>query len=404
MQSEYFICENCQRNIPTINRTVHAVRCVAMPEVQSSFNCSSSSDSSETASWLCSRCTFSNTEHAQDCEICGTSRNHNILDIDNERISSYDNQPSTERCCSDQGHNQSQWQCLSCTYLNLQLSEVCMMCQNPRPPISTVRETLLPSYTESQELFDELATDHDNTLFNRSWSRSSTDNNSLEDGLDNTAGSMLLGAGLGASLAWLNNSDITNGALTGAGLGVLGDLLRRELNQQFPRTSSRVQEISSESISNETPGIYIPASRMDNILRQMALAHQQSRILNRRRSVNSPIVDVDIMSFEELLAHFPQPVRGVEDDVLASLPVRTYCRSAVADSSSTSARSCGAGVAEDEVGLTAKTSCSICLEEYQSGEEVKTLPCLHCYHSTCVDHWLRQHRTCPICKHVIDRI
>lgn len=42
--------------------------------------------------------------------------------------------------------------------------------------------------------------------------------------------------------------------------------------------------------------------------------------------------------------------------------------------------------------------CNICLAEYREGEEVKTLPCLHRFHTECLDPWLRLNAVCPICK------
>lgn len=43
--------------------------------------------------------------------------------------------------------------------------------------------------------------------------------------------------------------------------------------------------------------------------------------------------------------------------------------------------------------------CSICLGILQDGEKVKVLPdCSHCYHSECVDRWLRNQSSCPLCR------
>ncbi|KAJ2750578.1 hypothetical protein IWQ56_007008, partial [Coemansia nantahalensis] len=44
-------------------------------------------------------------------------------------------------------------------------------------------------------------------------------------------------------------------------------------------------------------------------------------------------------------------------------------------------------------------SCPICLEEFEAGEQVRELPCLHRYHVVCIDTWLVSRSTCcPYCK------
>lgn len=47
------------------------------------------------------------------------------------------------------------------------------------------------------------------------------------------------------------------------------------------------------------------------------------------------------------------------------------------------------------------TSCTICLDEFQEGESIRFLPCLHTYHVACIDEWLKQCRVCPVCKNDI---
>eukprot|EP00658_Telonema_sp_P-2_P013648 TRINITY_DN1516_c0_g1_i9.p1 TRINITY_DN1516_c0_g1~~TRINITY_DN1516_c0_g1_i9.p1 ORF type:complete len:272 (-),score=37.19 TRINITY_DN1516_c0_g1_i9:371-1186(-) len=45
-----------------------------------------------------------------------------------------------------------------------------------------------------------------------------------------------------------------------------------------------------------------------------------------------------------------------------------------------------------------KRTCMICLCEKEVAETLRTLPCLHDFHKDCVDEWLLQNATCPVCK------
>jgi membrane protease YdiL (CAAX protease family) len=46
-----------------------------------------------------------------------------------------------------------------------------------------------------------------------------------------------------------------------------------------------------------------------------------------------------------------------------------------------------------------KESCAICLEKFEVGRSFKTLPCFHSdFHTECVDEWLLNSLSCPICK------
>ncbi|KAH3875791.1 uncharacterized protein LOC127869470 [Dreissena polymorpha] len=52
--------------------------------------------------------------------------------------------------------------------------------------------------------------------------------------------------------------------------------------------------------------------------------------------------------------------------------------------------------------LHQENACQICMEIYQSGDILKTLPCFHDYHDACIDEWLKENITCPICRTVIE--
>ncbi|XP_067933276.1 E3 ubiquitin-protein ligase Arkadia-like [Watersipora subatra] len=42
--------------------------------------------------------------------------------------------------------------------------------------------------------------------------------------------------------------------------------------------------------------------------------------------------------------------------------------------------------------------CTICISEYNTGEHVRRLPCLHLFHRDCVDRWLNSNKRCPMCR------
>eukprot|EP00039_Didymoeca_costata_P027255 m.17992 g.17992 ORF g.17992 m.17992 type:complete len:176 (-) comp6161_c0_seq2:247-774(-) len=46
--------------------------------------------------------------------------------------------------------------------------------------------------------------------------------------------------------------------------------------------------------------------------------------------------------------------------------------------------------------------CTICMEEYLDGQDIRFLPCLHMYHKTCVDDWLMRNFNCPLCGIKLD--
>lgn len=42
--------------------------------------------------------------------------------------------------------------------------------------------------------------------------------------------------------------------------------------------------------------------------------------------------------------------------------------------------------------------CMICLEDYNIGDEIVTITCMHRYHKACVAPWISNSPTCPVCK------
>lgn len=44
------------------------------------------------------------------------------------------------------------------------------------------------------------------------------------------------------------------------------------------------------------------------------------------------------------------------------------------------------------------TECELCLVDYEEGDELLRLPCMHIFHRSCVDPWLLKAATCPVCQ------
>src|SRR5690606_4466087 len=90
--------------------------------------------------------------------------------------------------------------------------------------------------------------------------------------------------------------------------------------------------------------------------------------------------DVDSMSYDELLQRFgdrrPQPAAA---QAIAALPTRVFTeadvRRAQQQQQQVEPSSTDGGDGDDRI------SCLVCLENFNVGEEVKTLPCLHTFHT-----------------------
>ena len=46
-------------------------------------------------------------------------------------------------------------------------------------------------------------------------------------------------------------------------------------------------------------------------------------------------------------------------------------------------------------------NCIICLSDFDIGDKVTSLPCLHVFHTDCIKSWLQSKNHCPICKYEI---
>ncbi|XP_074549218.1 E3 ubiquitin-protein ligase RNF6 isoform X2 [Halichoeres trimaculatus] len=73
--------------------------------------------------------------------------------------------------------------------------------------------------------------------------------------------------------------------------------------------------------------------------------------------------------------------RGLTKEQIDNLSTRTY----------------GQASLDGEMGR----ACSVCINEYAQGNKLRRLPCSHEFHIHCIDRWLSENNTCPICRQPI---
>jgi hypothetical protein len=114
-------------------------------------------------------------------------------------------------------------------------------------------------------------------------------------------------------------------------------------------------------------------------------------------------MNLDNMSYDELYDLFggPPTTPGIPAERLKTLPTYIHPHPQVGGSEVDAAADAAddTGRAEAACRCEEDTACSICLMDYEPGEELMGLPlCGHTYHSACIGKWLAQQGVCPICR------
>lgn len=118
--------------------------------------------------------------------------------------------------------------------------------------------------------------------------------------------------------------------------------------------------------------------------------------------------DLDYETLRSLDSNNPPNTHSMSEEEINALPVHKYkVSNSQSDGSAKQKASSSSSLVqskqETELDKNPESpedelTCTICLEQVTAGELVRSLPCLHQFHATCIDQWLHQQGTCPVCK------
>lgn len=262
-----------------------------------------------------------------------------------------------------------EWSCPRCTLYNPIINQQCDACeyQRPHPPPPPPPAVAPPqaqnhrhsSTPRQQQEEEEVTVQVDNELpTDPRWVAAAT-----------TLGSF-------AALGGLVGGPV--GAVVG---GVVGGVMGLRMAaatrfQMVHSTGSTIRVVQSHNGRSQRVTIRRSGnngnrgSAADRLILQMLLMN----------AMNQGITNPDNMSYDELLERFgvgsENQRRGATPEQIDSLPLELV-------------------VDKEEEGST----CNICLEDVQIGDEIRKLPnCSHTFHKQCIDQWLSQVASCPVCK------
>jgi len=155
--------------------------------------------------------------------------------------------------------------------------------------------------------------------------------------------------------------------------------LQKELDREMEKTDEelarRLEERTQVDVSVEPEREITNRRTPFRFPRRSSSGSDLQRVLRLQRGREAQETFSDPMSYEALTQLEDVKV-GVESDRLEEL--------------SSSFIYVGQNLSEKQ--------CSICMDNFETGLELRRLSCLHCFHQQCIDRWLEGSKRCPICN------
>lgn len=184
------------------------------------------------------------------------------------------------------------------------------------------------------------------------------------------------------------------------GFGELSSLMEAESESEIQRNGQHLPEMHSELSNlgtvNENSQLSEGSSQAreaqedstemqaENETTQPQTQNSDSRGGRQLRNSNN-LVETGTLPILRL-AHFfllnegddDDRIRGLTKEQIDNLSTRNYEHNGI----------------DSELGKI----CSVCISDYVTGNKLRQLPCMHEFHIHCIDRWLSENCTCPICR------
>ena len=122
--------------------------------------------------------------------------------------------------------------------------------------------------------------------------------------------------------------------------------------------------------------------------------------------IGDAMLGLENLSYEQLLHMFGDGTnnRPMKEEDIDKLTTTTFCppdggdKAAANGGAAAATGTATAAVAAVLCDESNDQTCSVCLDEFSSGDRLMTLPCKHRFHKPCIKTWLKTNGVCPVCR------